>query len=116
MANQQMFGGLKKFLDSEYLKEHDKIYIYTEEHCYELRIFSVFTYNANEEIYGYKHELGTSEYKNLLDTLISKNQVPSVYTGYSDYYNYKSVSLVTCHGNSGTSKRLMVNGIVVREN
>ena len=114
MVNQQMFGGLKKFLNNEYLKEHDKIYLYTEERSYELAIFSVFTYDASEKINGYQYGIGTLEYKEMLNTLIGKNQVSDVYKVDTDYYNQKTVSLVTCHGRSGTSKRLMVNGMVIR--
>lgn len=114
MVNQQMFGELKKFLNNEYLKSHDKIYLYTEDFSYELVVFSVFIYTSSEKINGYQYGIGTQEYKDILDTLISKNQVSDAYKVDADYYNRRTVSLVTCHGRSGTARRLMVNGMVVR--
>ncbi len=64
MKDQSMFGTLSKLLNSEYLKENKKIYLYLENKILEYEIFSVYVnsgdynpyvtnFNSDEEYYEY---------------------------------------------------------------
>ena len=117
MANRQMFGELKKYIDIEFLKENRYFYIYTERKVMKCNIFSVFIANENDDVFSNEYELGTADYLSLLSRIINKNN-------YSDsildkptieYSTTQMFNLVTCYGKAGTSNRLLVNGLVVDE-
>lgn len=117
MRTYQMFGELKKFLNTDYMKEHRKFYVYTERKTLEFDIFSIFSCNENDDFFSTGRELGTAEYVSFLSELISRNK-------YSDYdigdssvslSDSQVFSLATCYGVAGTSERLVVNGIAVKE-
>lgn len=115
MANGQMFGELKRYIDMDFLKENRYFYIYTERKVMKCNIFSVFIVNENDDVFINEYELGTADYLSLLSRIINKNN-------YSDsildkptieYSTAQMFNLVTCYGKAGTSNRLLVNGLVV---
>ena len=114
MARNQMFGELKKYISSDFLKYHRYFYIYTERKVMKCDVFSVFITNENDNVFDEEYELGTVEYLSLLEELNRKNK-------YSEHgldepimsYSSKQIfNLITCYGAEGTSERLVVNGIV----
>lgn len=117
MADSQMFGSLRKYTLSSFLKEHRYIYIYTERKVMKCDIFSIFICDMNDSIFSGEYELGTVEYLELLSKMVSKNN-------YSDYNLNKPIinysknqvfNLVTCYGSEGTTDRLVISGIVIEE-
>lgn len=117
MASNQMFGELKKYINSDFLKEHRYFYIYTERKVMKCDVFSTFITDENDKVFNGEYELGTVEYLSLLEELNRKNK-------YSEYgldepiINYSSkqiFNLITCYGSEGTTERLAVNGIVIEE-
>lgn len=117
MANGQMFGELKRYIDMDFLKENRYFYIYTERKVMKCNIFSVFIVNENDDVFSNEYELGTADYLSLLSRIINKSN-------YSDsildkptieYSTAQMFNLVTCYGKAGTSNRLLVNGLVVDE-
>lgn len=117
MANNQMFGELRKYIDLDFLKEHRYLYVYTERKAMKCDIFSIFVTNENDEIFNGEYELGTVEYVSLIEELNKRNK-------YSEYsleessinYSIKQIfNLITCYGREGTTERLVVNAIVEEE-
>ena len=116
MRKGTMFGGLKSFREEAYRENHRKIYLYTEKKAMELEIFSVFVCSDEEELFWKNPEISTYDYQNLLKELAERNQYPDIgKETIADDYNRQSVSLVTCYGRAGTSRRLVVNAIGIRE-
>lgn len=112
----QMFGDLKNFLNKSYRLNHPKIYVYTEKKTMELDIFSVFTCKDSDEIFYDNTELGSLEYQELISSINDRCSFSDIKkSDIVDYYNNQSFSLSTCYGRAGTSDRLLVSGIVVRE-
>lgn len=118
MANNQMFGELRKFINSdEFKQEHRKFYIYLENKTLELDIASIFICSEDDIMFQIGRELGTSDYVEFVTSLLGRNK----YFDYSLEGSKISItdsqifSLVTCYGSEGTSERLVVNGGVVRE-
>lgn len=117
MASNQMFGELKKYINSDFLKEHRYFYIYTEHKTMKCDVFSVFVTNENDNIFKGEYELGTVEYLSLLEELNRKNKY-SKYGLDEPIINYSSkqiFNLITCYGSEGTNERLVVNGIGIEE-
>lgn len=117
MASSQMFGELKKYLSSDFLKEHKYIYLYTERKAMKCDIFSIFIANENDNVFSGEYELGTAEYIDLLSELVSRNKYSDNNLGKNiiEYSTTQVFNLITCYGREGTSDRLIVNGIVVEE-
>lgn len=120
MREYQMFGELRKYLNKDYMENHKKFYIYLENRVLECDIFSIFICDENDSIfYNTNKELGTVEHVNLLNELYSRN----VYSSYTSEKNIglrnannQVFSLVTCNGIEGTRERLVISGVVSKEN
>ena len=117
MRQYQMFGEIRKFLNTDYMQEHRKFYVYTERKTVEYDIFSIFSCNENDDFFTMGIELGTADYVTMLDSIINRNVNSDYELGSSSikWSDSQVVSLVTCNGVEGTTERLTVNGIAVRE-
>lgn len=117
MASSQMFGELRKYVDLDFLKEHKYFYIYTERKVMKCDIFSTFIVNENDNVFSGEYELGTVEYVTLLEDLNNKSRhIESKLTEPIIEYSSKQIfNLITCYGSEGTTKRLVINGIVIEE-
>lgn len=117
MANNQMFGQLKKFIASKFANENKYFYIYTERKVMKCEVFSTFICDINDSVFDGEYELSTGDYASLFSDIVNKNK-------YADYTLDKSIleyskaqmfNLITCYGAEGTTERLVVNGVVVEE-
>ena len=117
MANNQMFGELRKYIDLDFLKEHRYLYVYTERKAMKCDIFSIFVTNENDEIFNGEYELGTLEYISLLSELVNRNKYSNnnLDKNIIEYSTTQVFNLITCYGREGTTERLVANGIVVEE-
>lgn len=116
MRQYAMFGELRRYLEKDFRKKHTKIYVYTEKKTMELETFSIFVCNKNDGIFWDDTTLGSAEYQDLLKTLDKRNQYSNIEKkNIEEYYNNQMFSLISCRGAAGTSNRLMVNAIEVRE-
>lgn len=117
MRKFQMFGELRKFLNTDYMKEHRKFYIYTERSTLEFDIFSIFSCDKDDDFFSTGRELGTAEFVSFLSEVVSRNSNSDYNIGSSSISLSDSqvFSLVTCNGSPGTSLRLTINGVLVRE-
>lgn len=117
MANGQMFGELKKYINSDFLNKNKYFYIYTERKILKCEIFSSFIADENDDIFGNEYELGTADYLSLLSKIIDKNNYcdSNLDKPIIEYSTTQIFNLVTCYGNAGTSNRLVVNGLVIEE-
>lgn len=109
MANNTMFGSLKKFKDEDYLKKNNKFYIYTRTgHRYTYRIYNVLIVSPSSKIYVYK--FGSEELKAeyIKEWTVSESETKSMPT-----VEDKLVTLSTCQY-SGT-KRLIVQGYMIED-
>lgn len=116
MRQYAMFGELRKYLEDEFRSEHTKIYVYTEKKTMELDVFAIFVCSETDTVFSDNPQLGSAEYQDLLRKLSVKNQYPDIQKdNITHFYNSQTFSLVTCRGNAGTSDRLVLNVISVRE-
>lgn len=117
MKRYQMFGELKKFLETDYMKNNRKMYLYTEDKTMELDIVSIFITDENDDFFTVGRKLETSEYVEFISDMLNRNKYSDFKLGESSlsYSDSQTVSLVTCHGREGTSNRLVVNGVVSKE-
>lgn len=116
MRQKTMFGELKRYLEEDFRSEHRKMYIYTEKKTMELELFSLFICQKTDDIFRDNPLPGTAEYQELLQNLSERNQYPDIgKEEIAGLYNNQAVSLVTCQGSAGTSDRLAVNAVAVRE-
>lgn len=112
MKEFQMFGELRKYLNIDYMKEHEKFYIYTDKKSMECDIVSIFICDETDSLFG---NVGTGA--DFLTSLSNRN-VNSSYDLLSkiDKLSDSQVyTLVTCNGVEGTRERLVINGIVTKE-
>ncbi len=116
MKSYQMFGELKRYLEEDFRNTHNTMYVYTKTKTMELQVFSIFVCDEKDTILWDDAETGSLEYQELLRELERRNVYADVcMENLSEKYHSQTFSLVTCKGNVGTSKRLMVNGIVIKE-
>lgn len=105
MEDGSMFGGLHQFEDSEYLKNHETLIIYTPEHKLTYRIFMSLTYDD-------RHIMGSFDF--------SENQEREAYLdsiGNTDTEvtaDSKIVTLSTCIATQ-PSNRFLVEAVLVNE-
>lgn len=109
MREFQMFGELRKFLNKEYMEQHEKFYIYTENKTMECDIFSIFICDIYDSFFS------NNPGSDLVEVLENKNVNSNYYTKNKDLSSGKVFSLVTCNGVEGTVERLVVNGIVTKQ-
>lgn len=117
MREFKMFGELRMYReDSNYRKNNNTMYIYTERKTSMVKLFSVFTCNQLDDIFKHKMELGTPEYLDRVSDLQSRNQYKDINQDIDvDWVNSQIYSLSTCHGTVGTPYRLLVNWVTVKE-
>lgn len=109
MREFQMFGELRKFLNKEYMEQHEKFYIYTENKTMECDIFSIFICDIYDSFFN------NNPGSDLVEVLENKNVNSNYYTKNKDLSSGKVFNLVTCNGVEGTVERLVVNGIVTKQ-
>lgn len=112
MREFQMFGELRKYLNTDYMEEHKKFYIYTDKKSMECDIVSIFICDETDILFG---NVGTGA--DFLTNLASRN-VNSSYDLLSkidELSDSQVYTLVTCNGIEGTPERLLVNGVVIKE-
>lgn len=109
MREFQMFGELRNFLNKEYMEQHEKFYIYTENKTMECDIFSIFICDIYDSFFN------NNPGSDLVEVLENKNVNSNYYTKNKDLSSGKVFNLVTCNGVEGTVERLVVNGIVTKQ-
>lgn len=113
MISGQMFGGLKKYKDTEYAKSYRRAYLYTKERTKELELISAFPCENTDSILElgektWEHSNAEKIVNNLVKrssiTLeIPKNETAQIFT------------LVTCDGSTGGKYRLVLNFTLIKE-
>lgn len=111
MISGQMFGGLKKYKDSNYAKEHLYAYIYTPDRTKECQLIGTFGCHKTDEVFELesdKDERTVDEWNKFVNSRSSyKLELPEL--------SGQLFTLVTCNGNSETPHRLTVNFSVTKE-
>ena len=105
MEDGSMFGGLHQFEDSEYLKNHETLIIYTPEHKLTYRIFMTLTYDD-------RHIMGSFDFSEKEEReayLASIGNTDTALTADS-----KSVTLSTCIATQ-PSNRFLVEAVLINE-
>ena len=106
--NNSMFGSLKKYKDSAYLKEHPYFYIVQDDRVLEYKIVSAFTAETSDDIYLLTFEddpAFITWLQNVEQLSVVDCSAPEV-TG-----KEKVVTLSTCTSRTKT-ERFVVNGIL----
>lgn len=118
MNNGSMFGSLKKFRDSSYLKEHPYFDIYIGEKHYIYYIYSLYIvepYETEDSPYQFGYEVIDTEekreaYEEFLADTVSKSMYtvttcPKTEITADDYV----ITLSTCSGSGANKKRMIVH-------
>ncbi|MEG0771555.1 MAG: class B sortase [Clostridia bacterium] len=111
-ADKKMFGSLADCLNKSWYDDYSNHYIWlntlTENYIYQ--VFSIYT-TSPEDNYIQKFFNSKDEYGNFLNTLKSKNQIPTL-DSYGITNNDKIITLSTCY--DGVKQRLVVHAKLVR--
>ncbi|MCH5274432.1 MAG: class B sortase [Lachnospiraceae bacterium] len=106
MRDGSMFGGFKKLLDDTSLcEEQPYFYIYTEDWVYTYKIFSYYKTKSSSDRYM---TFNTDETYDAYTEWAVENSLYTARMDLSDRPNI--VSLSTCYGSAGTSRRIMIHG------
>lgn len=113
MKDDSMFGSLKKYVDSDYMKEHPQIIIYTPEHKLTYQIYAGITYD-DRHILGSFDFTDTQQYQAYLNSIDSVRNMasyrnPEVEVTTED----KIITLSTC--NSNQEQRFLVEAVLISE-
>ena len=105
MEDGSMFGGLHQFEDSEYLKNHETLIIYTPEHKLTYRIFMTLTYDD-------RHIMGSFDFSEKEEREAYLASIGNTYTEVTA--DSKIVTLSTCIATQ-PSNRFLVEAVLVNE-
>lgn len=105
MEDGSMFGGLHQFEDSEYLKNHETLIIYTPEHKLTYRIFMTLTYD-DRHIMGSFDFSEKEEREAYLDSIGNTDEEVTA--------DSKIVTLSTCIATQ-PSNRFLVEAVLINE-
>lgn len=112
MKNGTMFAGLHRFTDSEYLKEHPYVYIYTPDGMLVYQIFAVHTHSNEHLLHGkdYTQEIMMESYIGAIERERSMASVENeaVEVGADSHI----LTLSTCISNR-PNNRLLVQGVLL---
>lgn len=104
-----MFGGLKKFLDAGVRNKENAKYVYfttlRNQMIYE--ICSIYTVDYTNEIFYNTEFIDDSKKQEFIDFIQANNTIEDIKLDLST--SDKFLTLSTCHGGSGTTKRLVVH-------
>ena len=110
MRDDSMFGNLKMLIKDPTLCQVNKyFYIYTEEYVYTYEVFACYQTQSTSD--RYMTFTSDENYDLYVDWAV-ENSAFRTEADLSDRGNI--VSLSTCHGSAGTSRRLLVHGVLVR--
>lgn len=110
MKNGSMFGGLKRYQEENYYKEHKYFYIFTEDKMYRYQVCSAYTTTAGSDVY-------TTQYDTVEDWLAYEQKIIGysiIDTNVSLEKEDKIITLSTCHG-VHTDNRFIVQAKLVAE-
>ena len=115
MISGQMFGGLKKYRDTEYAASHRTAYFYTKERTKELELVSVFQCENTDDIF----ELGEKTWeRSKAEEIISnleRRSFVNLETSDEEKEPAQIFTLATCHGRAGGTHRLVLNFVLKKE-
>lgn len=103
MKDGSMFHILNKYTEKDFYEAHKTFWIYTPKESAEYKIISVYVGDADSDSY-YTEDMGM-DYEEWLNTVCKKSMYKT--DGYD--VDKKTITLSTCHGSAGTSKRLIVH-------
>lgn len=113
MRDDTMFGGLRSYLEDDYLEAHPKIYIYTPEHIYTYRVFGAITYDNRHILYQYDCE-DEKQYEAFLHSLETIRLMPSnLEQPLEVTTDDRIIILSTCNGND--SQRFLIGAVLTDE-
>lgn len=113
MRDGSMFGELSLYVDSDYMKKHSTVFIYTPEHSYTYKIFAAVTYDDRHILHNFdfSKKEGLSEF---LDSLASTRNMNSyIDKDISVDSSDRIITLSTCNGND--NQRFLVEAVLIDE-
>lgn len=113
MRDGSMFGELSLYVDSDYMKKHSTVFIYTPEHSYTYKIFAAVTYDDRHILHNFdfSKKEGLSEF---LDSLASTRNMNSyIDKDISVDSSDRIITLSTCNGND--NQRFLVEAVFIDE-
>lgn len=110
MRDGSMFGRFKELTeDTTICDENPYFYIYTEDYVYTYEIFAYYQVKEDSERYMTFTKDSTYDY------YVNWAKENSLYQKDIDLSERNNImTLSTCYGNSGSSKRLLVHGVLIR--
>lgn len=81
MKESQMFGELKKYMESEFAKKHEKLYLYMPERTEVYRLCAAFSCEKTDAIFRHKMKAGSKEMEALTKRIAEKSKITTPETG-----------------------------------
>ena len=109
------FGSLHDFRDPEFFAENRYIYIYIPGHALKYEIFAAYEYD-NRHILGAYNFSNDEEFEKYLQTCLNPASMSrNVLEGVTLTAEDRIVTLSTCLANGDSSKRYLVQGVLVED-
>lgn len=113
MKDGSMFGGLRKYVDGDYMKDHSEIIVYTPEHKLTYQVFAAVTYDDKHILNTYDFS-DPVQYQAYLDSIDNVRNMAS----YRDpdttvTPENRIITLSTC--NSNDTQRFLVEAVLISE-
>ena len=108
MRNGTMFGGIKKYTDQTYWKEHPEIFYTIENKIYTYRIFAVFKTTADSDGFSYTQEDYDKDKEGFIKKVLSMSMYDCKITPDTDQ---QIIALSTCEY-SKANGRMVILGVL----
>ncbi len=115
MYDGTFFGSLHNFRDPQFFEEHKDIFVYTDGHILTYEIFAAYEYDSRHILlsFNFNDKAVFEEY--LRSCLDPQSMSRNVREGVELNADSKIITLSTCVQNSDSSKRYLVQGVLIKD-
>lgn len=115
MYDGTFFGSLHNFRDPQFFAEHKEAYVYTEGHILTYEIFAAYEYDDRHILYSFDFSDKAVFEEYLQSCLNPQSMSRNVREGVTLNGDSKILTLSTCVQNSDSSKRYLVQGVLIKD-
>ena len=115
MYDGTFFGSLHNFRDPQFFEEHKDIYVYIEGHILTYEIFAAYEYDDRHILLSFDFS-DRQVFEEYLRTCLNPQSMSrNVREGVTLDGDSRIITLSTCVQNSDTSKRYLVQGVLIKD-
>lgn len=116
MYDGTFFGSLHNFRDPQFFEEHKDIYVYIDRHILTYEIFAAYEYDSRHILYAFENFRDEKVFEEYLESCLNPQSMSkNVRDGVTLDKNSRIITLSTCVQNSDSSKRYLVQGVLVKD-